>query len=100
MITFINWLIKENVSKIQNALKSVPCDGKKDGLKVWWHPNQKKAFVSVGDWAESKDWFQAVQNVIGKENVDGESESSPGEGWILIFKGRDAVKNEPNNHTA
>jgi len=86
MLKFSIWLeSKDVIQDLRNALKKVKRDGQKDGLQVWWNPEQGKAFVSVGDWVETDDWFKAISAVVGKENVKGESESGPsGKGWVQV----------------
>lgn len=87
MKQFHEWLVENSniIEQIRTALKGVKRDGQDDSLQVWYHPLKQKAFISVGDWADSKAWAEAVKSVVGKGNIKCEPEASPsGEGWVHI----------------
>lgn len=85
MQTFTEWLNESTIEKLRDVLGKVKGNGQQDALKVWWHPEKKKAFVSVGDWAKSDHWHKAIATIVGKQNIEGSPESGPdGDGWIQV----------------
>ena len=57
---------------------------------VWFNPETKQVWVSVGDWEEDTDgWRKPLLAVAGVKDVRVEGEQSPPEDepWILIKKG-------------
>lgn len=78
-------LLTEDISvipRIRSAIKGVKAD---DQAVIWYNPQEAAAFVSVGDWADPTPWIEAVATVVGKDNIECESESGPsGPGWVLV----------------
>lgn len=57
--------------------------------QVWYNPEDKRVWVSVGDWEEDFDaWKKPLESVAGVKDVRIEAECSPPktEPWMLIKK--------------
>lgn len=71
----------DTVTHLRSALYGI--DGGGDSAIVWYNPDRRQAFVSVGDWASPERWVRAITPVV--DDVETTHEGGPdGDGWLVV----------------